>query len=352
MHLLIEGLSARVGGGITRLVGLCNALPRVAPHNRYSIVLSSRYQQALIESMPAAIEVIPVDVSPGLLARAKFLNGPFRRLSKNADAIFAAGEAPYLTANRPLVVMCGNLNLFTASGLKTRIGQTLRRPVLRRLSAIAKKMAFVSAAMRDVAALPAEKSLVVPHGADERFTPREKEPDHPYYLAVSSIYPHKNYDTIAEAYALLPPDVPNLKIAGAPLDAGATERLHATIARHALGARIELLGAVPFESLPPLYRGARALIFASSLESFGLSVIEAMATGVPVIVSDIPVFREICGPTAALYFPPRNPTALAAAILQLDRDAALRERLTREGLEIVKGYTWEAAAELLLTAFG
>jgi glycosyltransferase involved in cell wall biosynthesis len=345
MHVLIEALSARMGGGITRLLGIVEALPRVAPQHRYSIVLSSSYQQGIIDALPPEVRVIDVRSGTGLLRRAWFQSVTLPRIGRSigADAVFAASEGAYLRAPLPVVMMCGNLLLFRHDSLSAR----LRRPVLRRAMQVAKKIAFVSETIREAARTPPGKSFVVHHGVDRRFQPRTGESAEPYYLAVSSIAAHKGYETLLDAYALLPRDVPPLRIAGGVQDPEAHRRLVAKRDALGLGGRVEFLGSVAPESLPALYAGARALLFPSEVESFGLPLVEAMATGVPVIASGIPVCREICG-EAALYVPPRDATNLAALIAGLDSDPGQRRDLGNAGVARARRFTWEDAARLLV----
>ena len=334
-----------MGGGITRLLGIVEALPRVAPQHRYSIVLSSSYQQGIIDALPHEVRVIDVRSGTNLLRRAWFQSVSLPRIGRaiGADAIFAASEGAYLRAPLPIVMMCGNLLLFQSDSTTAR----LRRPFLRRSLQVAKKIAFVSETIREAAQTPRAKSFVVHHGVDRRFQPRIAESAEPYYLAVSSIAAHKGYETLLDAYALLPPDVPPLRIAGGVQEPDAYRRLVDQQERLGLGDRVELLGAVAPENLPALYAGARALLFPSEVESFGLPLVEAMATGVPVIASDIPVCREICG-EAAMYVPPRDAVELAARIAGLDGDPQQRRDLGAAGIARARLFTWEDAARLLI----
>lgn len=348
MHVLIEALSARMGGGITRLLGIVEALPRVAPQHRYSIVLSSSYQQGIIDALPREVTVIDAKSGTSLLRRAWFQSVTLPRIGRSigADAIFAASEGAYLRAPLPIVMMCGNLLLFRNDSLSAR----LRRPFLRRSLRVAKKIAFVSGTIRDAAQVAPEKSFVVHHGVDRRFQPRTAEAAEPYYLAVSSIAAHKGYDTLLDAWARLPRDFPPLRIAGGIQEPDAHRRLLERRERLGLEARVELLGPVAPGNLPALYAGARALLFPSEVESFGLPLVEAMATGVPVIASDIPVCREICG-EAAVYVPPRDAMELAARIAGLDRDPQRRRDLGAAGIARARRFTWEDAARLLVAEF-
>src|SRR5262249_10925390 len=89
---------------------------------------------------------------------------------------------------------------------------------------------------------------------------------------------------------------------------------------------VRFVGSVPYDRIQVLYRQSDLFIFPSLAESFGHPLVEAMASGLPIIASDIPVHREICD-EAAVYFSALDPQDLADKILTLRGNAELRERL-------------------------
>src|SRR5439155_9559993 len=96
------------------------------------------------------------------------------------------------------------------------------------------------------------------------------------------------------------------------------------------------LGFVPHERLPALYRGAEVFVFPSRYEGFGMPVLEAMACGVPCVVSSHPSLDEACG-DAAVRAEPRDPGALADAV---ERALAERDQLVPRGREHARSFTW------------
>jgi glycosyltransferase-like protein len=111
------------------------------------------------------------------------------------------------------------------------------------------------------------------------------------------------------------------------------------------GRDILLLGTVSEADLGAWYRAADAFAFPSVKEGFGLVVLEALAAGLPVVASDIPVFAEyLQDGQSALLVPPGDPTALAGALLRLAGDPALRQRLAAGGRPLVDRFTWAASA--------
>jgi glycosyltransferase-like protein len=111
------------------------------------------------------------------------------------------------------------------------------------------------------------------------------------------------------------------------------------------GRDILLLGTVSEADLGAWYRAADAFAFPSVKEGFGLVVLEALAAGLPVVASDIPVFAEyLQDGKSALLVPPGDPGALAAALHRLAGDPALRRRLATGGRPLVDRFTWAASA--------
>jgi glycosyltransferase involved in cell wall biosynthesis len=104
-----------------------------------------------------------------------------------------------------------------------------------------------------------------------------------------------------------------------------------------------MLGWLPFEDMPMIYRRAEILIFPSLHEGFGLPILEAMASGVPVVCSRIEPLIEIAG-NAALLVDPYDQSAIARGILSVFRDKALRIKLIRAGILRAKTFTWERTA--------
>jgi glycosyltransferase involved in cell wall biosynthesis len=113
----------------------------------------------------------------------------------------------------------------------------------------------------------------------------------------------------------------------------------------ALDDALVLPGTVTDAELPSWYHAADAFVFPSVKEGFGLVVLEAMAAGLPVIASDIPVFREYLEHgRGALLVPAQDAGALAGAMLRLARDADLRSALAVAGPAITGAYTWDGCA--------
>jgi glycosyltransferase-like protein len=112
-----------------------------------------------------------------------------------------------------------------------------------------------------------------------------------------------------------------------------------------LGRDVVLLGTVDDDELPDWYGAADALAFPSVKEGWGLAVLEAMSAGLPVVATDIPVFREyLTSGEDALLVPPGDPEALAGAMRSVVEDEGLRHRLAAAGEQVAERFSWESSA--------
>ena len=172
-----------------------------------------------------------------------------------------------------------------------------------------------------------------------------------YVLAVGTIEPRKNVKHVLDAYARLPEAMRKrhpLVIAGAKgwRAADLESELRALVER----GLIRFLGYVADDDLPLLYAGAAAFVFASIYEGFGLPPLEAMASGVPVLVAERASLPEVTG-DAALKLDPARPDETAAKLAALLDDRAIRDDFARRGLERAAGFTWEACAQATLRVY-
>jgi glycosyltransferase involved in cell wall biosynthesis len=170
--------------------------------------------------------------------------------------------------------------------------------------------------------LPDERVVVAPHGpGQELAVAPDRSPEPRHFLYVGDDEPRKNLVALRVAAATAP--LP-LVIAGSAGD------------RHA--------------DLAALHAGAAALVHPSLHEGFGLTVLEAMAAGTPVVAGRVPGVAELCA-DAALLVDVRDPAALGAAMDRVARDAGLRERLAESGLRRAAAFSWARSARAHVEAY-
>jgi glycosyltransferase-like protein len=176
--------------------------------------------------------------------------------------------------------------------------------------------------------------------------------DRPLLLAVGGIEPRKGSDSLVRAVSLLAREGvrPVLAVVGGHSfqdHRAYKEAVLAELPRLGLGLGVDVVavGTVPDEDMPAWYAAADVLAFPSVKEGFGLAVLEAMSAGVPVVTSDLPVFREylVAGRDALLVSVGDVP-ALAAALRAALFDDELRGRLVAAGRAVAGRFTWQQSA--------
>ena len=193
--------------------------------------------------------------------------------------------------------------------------------------------------------IPEEKIVVTPNGVDPIFQPNGSAPNGPpYVLFVGGIQPRKDPVTAIEALARMDGDL-QLVLVGDEKRGG--DELRSAIRRLGLERRVEFAGYVEHQGLASLYRGAACLVFPSRYEGFGLPVLEAMASGTPVVATTAGAVPEVAG-DAAVLVEPGDPEALAEGIRQALGD---RERLVAAGLEHARRFTWAETARRTLEVY-
>ena len=221
-------------------------------------------------------------------------------------------------------------------GWYSRLYVAWQRAVLPALARRAVHLVTVSQFSRDelVETLGADPAriTVVPGGVDERFSPDAAPAarERPYVLTVASRTARKNLAALQETARRLARDGVELVVAG-----GDRPQFRGEDA----DAGLTWLGHVPDDELPGLYAGAAAVVLPSLYEGFGLTALEAMASGTPVVVSDRGALREVVG-DAGLYADPTDPQAIAGAVERAIGDTSL----AAAGVERAVRFGWERTA--------
>lgn len=189
--------------------------------------------------------------------------------------------------------------------------------------------------------LPEGRVVTVGNGVDAAYQP-DGAPfafPQPYLLCVSNRRPHKNEPRLLAAFAQA------RGLDGIPLlfTGDETPEIHRSIQDLGIANRVFFVGRIPESELPALYRSALALLFPSLYEGFGLPVVEAMASGTPVLTSNTTSLPEIGG-NAVLTTDPYSIDGLAHELERIVTDSELRATLRTRGLERAKLFSWESTA--------
>jgi glycosyltransferase involved in cell wall biosynthesis len=212
----------------------------------------------------------------------------------------------------------------------------------RRAQAVVTVSEFSRRELIELGGLDPARLTVIGGGVDPRFSPSED--DHtaatalglrrPYVLTIATDDPRKNLDALVPCAAALAQRGIELVWAG-------DSRPQFARTRPPTGLRA--LGYVPDELLVGLYRGAEAFVLPSRYEGFGLTCLEAMACGTPVVAADRAALPEVCG-DAALLVDPDDPSAITRAVLAVCEDGRRAAHLRAAGIGRARHYGWERAA--------
>ena len=200
---------------------------------------------------------------------------------------------------------------------------------------------------------PADKITVVHHGISGNFAPAAESdiarvrlayelPDR-FVLAVGTIQPRKNLARLAGAVASLQAQFPGLALVVAGKRGWMADTVLAGIHAALPSALFHELGYVPLADIPAIYSTAPITALVSTYEGFGLPVIEAMACGSPVVISDTPALVEVAG-EAALVADAHSISAIAGALKAILAEAGTADRLTTSGLQRAAHFSWDTAA--------
>ena len=207
--------------------------------------------------------------------------------------------------------------------------------------------------------IPQDRITVAPLGVSGNFSPDESgsPPDlpvgvaAPFLLHVGDLHERRNLGVVVEALVALRRRAdrrapPSLVLAG--VDRGVGDAISAMA--EAGGVAVVRLGSVGDQVLRRLYRDATALVYPSRYEGFGLPLLEAMASGTPVVASRAASIPEVVG-ESGLLLDPDDPHAWAEAIAGVMEDPALRARLSAAGLARAAQFTWAKTARITMDVY-
>jgi glycosyltransferase involved in cell wall biosynthesis len=250
------------------------------------------------------------------------------RSARGLDVLHCTTFRGPLWAPVPFTVTLHDLGLVRHPELFPRWHRHSGRAGIARVARAADRVLAVSEFTKreavELLGVPAERVTVIGNAVDAVFTPNGRAAEGQYVLAVGTLEPRKNLRRIAEAASRIGVE---LRVVGARGWGGVDTP--------------GWLGEVSDEELAALYRGARVVAFPSLYEGFGIPVLEAMASGAPVVTSSGGATEEVAGGAAVLV----DPLDVASIAAGLEKAAARGDELRALGLERASAYSWEGVAD-------
>ncbi len=219
------------------------------------------------------------------------------------------------------------------------VSETSRRALVERYGLSSEKVDVVYSAA---------KPVFRPIGEEEKMTIKTKFTEgKEYFLFIGAIHPRKNLITLLKAFSLFKKrQQSSFKLVLAGRVAWRSGKFEQLLSTYKYRSDVVLTDYVPLDSLVQLTGAAYALVYPSLYEGFGVPVLEAMQSDVPVITSAATSMQEIAG-EAALYADPTDPAALAEQLNRIYIDEGLRRRLIEQGRSVMQRFTWENTADRL-----
>ncbi|MFZ0537638.1 MAG: glycosyltransferase family 1 protein [Candidatus Sulfotelmatobacter sp.] len=379
IHIFINALSASAGGGLTYVR---NVLPRLAGRERVrtTLLVGGILRGEISES--AQVKVLNESLPNGSGRRVWYEQRrlPFMIRNSGADVLLSTGNFALYRSPVPQILLSRNA-LYTSADF---LGDVRRRGDYRLWidTEIKGALARWSVKVADCTVAPSatfagelrtwtgQEVMSIHHGFDHEVFFRERAPlgqdmqrrlegakDAVRVLFVSHYNYYRNFETLIRAIAILkkmlhPRDVRLILTCklSAKDNPGIYQADRAADLVRQLNLREDVveLGAVPYAALHHLYKTCDLYVTPAYAETFAHPLVEAMASGLPVIASDLAVHREICG-DAAQYFPRFEPHILAQRIMQLCESPQQRAQMREKGILRSRDFSWDKHVEQLIS---
>jgi glycosyltransferase involved in cell wall biosynthesis len=378
IHLFINALAASAGGGLTYVR---NVVPHFAEHDDVQItVLLSRALCAQLASY-RNLSIIEPEASGSVVSRVRFeqLHLPKLIRRARADVLICSGNFALARSPVPQILLSRN-SLYTSSDFRQDLHsrgdyvlwldnelktQFARWSIRHADATVAPSRAFANE-LRDWTGVDVK---AIHHGFDrEAFVANQTPLPEPIrraldgtagalrLLFVSHYNYYRNFETLIRALPLLreklaPRQVHLILTCKLRSDANpgsyVAESAADLVTRLNLARNVVELGSVAYDLLHHVYRACDIYVTPAYAESFAHPLVEAMSSGLPVVASDLPVHREICG-EAARYFPRFSPSLLAERVIELCQSPELLKEFSARALLRARDFSWEKHVNELL----
>jgi glycosyltransferase involved in cell wall biosynthesis len=378
IHIFINALAASAGGGLTYVR---NVLSSLASRDDVRITLLVAEQLHGQISGSTGLTLLQADCPAGSARRFWYEQRSLPELIRRsgADVLLSTGNFALYRSPVPQILLSRNA-LYTSSDfrrdLRDRGAYRLwldneAKSVLARWSVSAADctVAPSEAFAADLRRWTGKDVICIHHGFDHKAFFRDQSPlPQPVQdqlvategslrlLFVSHYNYYRNFETLIRAVALLKKNlyprtvrlILTCKLNSKDNPGDYRADTAADLVRQLnLGEEVVELGAVPYPLLHHLYRACNFYVTTAYAETFAHPLVEAMASGLPVIASDLPVHREICG-DAALYFPRFSPELLAQKVMEASQSNLQAASMRGKGIGRSRDFSWERHVDELL----
>jgi glycosyltransferase involved in cell wall biosynthesis len=363
-EIAVNALSQVIGGGVSVATNLVAALASARPEARFTVFCSS--EDVAGARYPGNVVVAYCPQCRHLIRRAIWEQTKFAWIlrKKRFDVVLGLGGFSIFLSSVPQLSVWQNPNIHTRIKVRRSHSDEIKIFAQRIAQRYSMRKAELNVFLTQDSVSEAETRwamdriphLVIHNGvAIDVPSGGRKTGDgskDPFALAVGHSYFHKNYEALIDAidsYRSMYGEGVRLLIAGGAVEVSYHQALEARIEEGNLRGLVRFLGPTPPEEVARLYGSALVYVTTSRLESFGITVLEAMAYGVPVLASRASCIPEVCG-DAALYCDPDDPEDIARKLHQLWSDKQLRDELSRRGYERYGQFDWASRAQEYLIA--
>lgn len=364
----VNAVNLAPGGGLSFLCNQAREFERDRPDWSFTYFVAPRSERQLLSVVDRERVVVPFARPPNYLQRVHWEQVVLPRLLRREGiaALYSPGGFAVFRSPRPQLVVDHNAYHHATrregvAGMllaRARAERAVARASARRAEAVVYLSHSFAQSMRSVG-FP-EPAAVIPSATSNDWPEAARTAasvlgcEHcasvPFALGVHNRLPHKRLEWLAQAWTDDPSLSPrHLVLVGGAVgrrELGVERSLRSIVDKAPHGLRVHLVGALPRAEIAAFYRGAGLYLSASSLESFGLTPLEAMSFGVPCVLSDIAVHKEVGG-DAAVYFRTGETASLTRAIADAETS---REALSERG-RVVASASWRTNVELFYDVF-
>jgi glycosyltransferase involved in cell wall biosynthesis len=367
MHIALDAtaIPLRRAGAGNYIFKLLQALAALDRENRYVFFAKRAHIDELGIDQPN-VELVPTDHAARplrLIWEQSELPYKLRRLGVNVL------HSPHYTM--PLAKACRSIvtipdmTFELLPELHTAVKRIFFRAMMRWSARHADRLIAISESTRSdiirILGVSPDRVVAVPLAADAEFRPLPPArvttvcTDYGvvagrYVCYVGVLEPRKNLPLLLQAYAALPRELQAMPLVIAGKKGWMYHEILERVTALGLGDRVLFVGHVPQDRLPALYNGARAVVYPSIYEGFGLPVLEAMQCGVPVISTTSSSIPEVAG-EGALLVGPADVVGLTSALIKVLSDDEFAADLSRRGLRQAARFSWERCARETLEVY-